>query len=58
MSQRETNPVQVQEPSLLIRISRNYKPGMNAQDLYDSTRGIWVVGARREMARYALAIYR
>ena len=30
---------------------------MSPTDLYDATRGTWVVGDRREQAEYALAVY-
>ena len=47
----------ITDPVMLIRLSRSYKPGMSAQALYDVTRGVWVVGIRREKARYALAVF-
>lgn len=48
--------VTVTEPSLLIRIAQLYRDGMSAEDLYEATRGVWRLGERREVARYALAI--
>ena len=45
------------DPSLLIRINRQYKYGMSAESLYESTRGIWVIGERRIRARFAMAVY-
>lgn len=30
---------------------------MSAIDLYESTRGIWVVGERRNKAKFAMAVY-
>lgn len=57
MSFQEPEAVAVEEPSLLVRISRLYEPGMSPQALYDTTRGVWVLSARRAMARYALAIF-
>lgn len=47
----------IQDPVLLIRINRLYQPDMSADELYDCTRGVWVVGPRRDNAKYALAVY-
>lgn len=30
---------------------------MTAEELYEATRGNWVIGRRREKAKYALAVY-
>lgn len=51
------SPVDITEPTLLIRISKNYRQGMSAGELYDVTRGVWKVGERRKRARYAMAVY-
>ncbi|NOS98989.1 MAG: hypothetical protein HOP25_11020 [Methylotenera sp.] len=50
-------PAHVTDPCLLIRINRQFKYGMSAIDLYESTRGIWVVGERRNKAKFAMAVY-
>lgn len=50
--------VKVTEPVILIRINRQYRPDMTADELYDATRSSWKVGTRRETAEYALAIYK
>lgn len=53
-----TNPaVQVIDPVVLIRIRQEYRPGMSAEALYEATRGVWVMGRRREGAKYAMAVY-
>lgn len=57
MTQSEAETVDVEEPALLIRISQLYEPGMSDQALYDTMRGVWALGERREMARFALAVY-
>ena len=49
--------VEVTDPALLIRINRQFKYGMSAEALYESTRGIWVVGERRNLAKIAMAVY-
>ena len=50
-------PVRIQEPSILIRITDLYRPQMTATELYDATRGDWVIGPKRERAKYAFAIF-
>jgi len=49
--------LEISDPVLLIRINQLYEPGMTAKEVYDCTRGVWVLGSRREQARYALAVY-
>lgn len=46
----------ITEPALLIRINQMYSPGMSTQALYEATRGVWVIGERREKAQYAFAV--
>ncbi|WP_036486822.1 hypothetical protein [Myxosarcina sp. GI1] len=48
---------EIQEPCLLIRINKRYWYGISELELYESTRGIWVIGSRRKNARYAMAVY-
>lgn len=50
-------PVQVVHPSLLIRINRLYRHGITDHDLYEATRGVWKLGARRLQAAYAMAVF-
>lgn len=50
-------PVKVREPAVLIRITRLYRPNMTPIELYDVTRGVWVVGQQRERAKYAFAVF-
>lgn len=50
-------PVKVTDPCLLIRINRLYRHGMSDDDLYETTRGRWKLGKRREQARFALAVF-
>lgn len=49
--------VNITERALLIRINKQYREGMPAEALYDSTRGVWRVGPNRERAQYAMAVY-
>ncbi len=47
----------ISEPSILITVNRLYRKGMNADELYEITRGNWVIGKRREKIRHAFAVY-
>lgn len=47
----------IDEPVILITINKLYRKGMRADELYEVTRGNWVLGKRREKARYAFAVY-
>jgi len=47
----------IREPSVLIRITKMYRFGMNDAELYDATRSAWRVGDRKDKAQYAFAVY-
>jgi hypothetical protein len=49
--------VDIEHPSILIRVNKLYRPGMKEDEVLEITRGIWKVGPRREKARFALAVY-
>ena len=51
-------PAQVDDAVLLIRSNQLYRYGITAQELYEATRGVWIIGKRREQARYACAVFR
>jgi uncharacterized protein len=48
----------ITERVILIRINQLYRSGMDADSLYDATRGVWVIGPRRERAEYAFAVFK
>lgn len=50
-------PVAVRHKAILITINKLYRSNMSAEELYEATRGIWVVGLRREKADYGMAVY-
>ena len=50
-------PVSVREPALLITINQLYRSGMSPLELYEATRGFWVIGPRRDQAELAMAVY-
>ena len=54
----EANPVQVRHKAILLTINRYYRKTMTPLELYEMTRGIWVVGTRRNKAEYALSLYK
>jgi len=50
--------VQVRHKTILITINRLYHPGMTPLELYETTRGIWRVGKRREKPKYAFSLFK
>jgi len=50
-------PGVVRHKAILITINKLYRSDMTPQELYEATRGIWVIGPRRDRAEYAMAIY-
>lgn len=48
----------IDDSVILVRINRTFKSGMDDEDLYEITRGVWKMGERRNKAKYALAVYR
>lgn len=50
-------PAEIDDPVLLVRITKTYRPNLTADELYDATRGSWVLGARRESVEYVLSVH-
>jgi hypothetical protein len=50
-------PAFIEEPSLLIKINQLYRSDMNDLELYETTRGFWIVAKRRERAELGFAVY-
>ncbi len=50
-------PVAVRHKAMLITINQRYRGDMAPLELYESTRGIWKVGERRDEVEYAMAVY-
>lgn len=48
----------ISEPVILITVNRFYRHGMEPPMLYEITRCKWVIGARRNKAKYAFAVYK
>ncbi len=51
-------PLQVHHKAILLTINRLYRSTMTPLELYETTRGCWVVGPRRNKAEYAMALYK
>ena len=49
--------VQVTDPTMMIRINNLFRYGMSPIELYDATRSSWKVGAQRESAKFAFAVF-
>lgn len=50
-------PVKVWHKALLITVNKLYRSDMTPLELYEATRGTWVLGQRRNRAKYAIAVY-
>lgn len=48
----------ISERAVLIRINQLYRSGMDADSLFDATRGVWVIGPRRELTEYAFSVFK
>lgn len=58
IAQYDASPIKIDEPTLLITVNRLFRYGMTSEELYDITRGNWVLGERRNRVEYACAVYR
>jgi hypothetical protein len=51
-------PVKITDPVILIRVNQLYRHSMPAAELYDITRGVWVLSAERaSKMKYVFAVY-
>lgn len=51
------NDIKIDEKVILVRINKMFREGMSDEELYESTRGVWRVGPRRNEADYAFTLY-
>ncbi len=58
ISKYEAPTAKIDEPVILITVNQFYRRGMDSTMLYEITRGKWVIGVRRDKAKYALAVYK
>ena len=57
IAQYDAPRIEIKEPALLITVNRLFERGMSADQLYEITRGNWVLSERREKAKYAFSVY-
>ncbi|MCY7353463.1 MAG: hypothetical protein LH606_22855 [Cytophagaceae bacterium] len=57
MQNIQTEVVEVDDNAIGITINQTYNDRMSSEELYEYTRGIWVIGERRYAAEIALALY-
>ncbi len=48
--------IPVRHKAILFTINRLFRRDMKPLELYETTRGIWRVGRRREKAEYAMSV--
>ncbi len=58
ISKYQAPVAEISEPVILITVNRLFERGMSAEMLYEITRGKWVIGLRRDKAKYAFAVYK
>lgn len=51
-------PIIITEPVLLIIVNRLFERHISSERLYEITRGNWVLGERRNQAKYAFSVFR
>ncbi|MCC6683548.1 MAG: hypothetical protein IT247_00605 [Bacteroidia bacterium] len=56
--QYDAPKIEIVESSILITVNRLFRRDMNADELYEITRGNWVVGERRNKAKFAFSVYK
>ncbi|NDW11461.1 hypothetical protein D0T50_00975 [Bacteroides sp. 214] len=54
----DAKPVTLEEPCIIININRKYDAHMDDEKLYEATRASWVLGPKRNKAKYVVAAYR
>ena len=58
ISMYEAEELDTKENVILININRLFKRDLTEKELYDSTRKAWVLGEKRNKAKYAVATYK
>lgn len=57
VSRYDAPSIDISEPAILIFVNQLYKRGIDNERLYEITRGNWVMGERRNKAKYAFSVY-
>ncbi len=47
----------IKELAILIVVNQLFERGMNDDELYEITRGNWIIGERRDEAKFAFSVY-
>ncbi len=50
--------ISIDENVIFFRINKLYRGNMTPSELYETTRGVWRIGKRRELANYAFSVYK
>ncbi len=50
-------PANLNHKAILITINKLFRSDMSPLELYEATRGVWVVGKRKEKVEFAMAVY-
>ena len=56
ISQYNAPKIKIVEPVILITVNRLFRRGMNDDELYEITRGNWVVGKRKNKAKFGFCV--
>lgn len=54
----EAKPLETDLPLLLININKQFRPLMTSDEIYEATRSSWVLGERRNQAKFVVATFR
>jgi len=55
--QYDAKPCVIDDKVIIITVNRQFKQTMTEQELYEITRGWWVIGERRNNAEYVISAY-
>jgi len=58
VTQYDAPEIEIVEPAILFTVNSLFRHDMNEDELYEITRGNWVLGERRNKAKFAFSIYR
>jgi hypothetical protein len=54
----DARPVTIDVPAFIVTVNRKFERGVQDERLYEISRGNWVMGPRREQAKYCISAYR
>lgn len=57
ISRYDAPKIEITEPAILITVNQLFERGIDDERLYEVTRGNWVVGEKRNNAKFAFAVY-